>query len=287
MYAAKNDKYTLLVLPDDDAPNPREDCDCFGKMVCWHRRYNLGDDHDYEEPIDFLRDLYSSAVDDGGKRLVSFLKSHKAHGAYLEYNRSTHEWDLFERCWWRSDSESSWDCFYSVPESQLNDTDEFFDHMLEALSITDLKTLIAEREDIAILPLFLYDHSVQSISTASFIGRAQHAEWDSGQVGYIYADRKAILENFGTVNAETREKAENRLHSEVETYDQYLRGECYGFRLYEDGEEIDSCWGFLGDVDDWREDVKSYLPAEAQPLADELEYTCESEDVYLRKCAAA
>ena len=287
MYAAKNDKYTLLMLPDDDAPNPREDCDCFGKMVCWHRRYNLGDDHDYEEPIDFLRDLYSRAVDDGGKRLVSFLKSRKAHGAYLEYNRSTHEWDLFERCWWRADSDFPWDCFYSAPESRLNDADEFFDHMLEALSITDLKTLIAEREDIALLPLFLYDHSVQSISTASFIGRAQHAEWDSGQVGYIYADRKAILDDFGAVNAETCEKAENLLCAEVESYDQYLRGECYGFRVYEDGEEIDSCWGFLGDVDDWCEDVKSYLPADAQPLADELEYTCESEDVYLRKCAAA
>ena len=73
-----------------------------------------------------------------------------------------------------------------MSESQLNDADEFFDRMLEALSITDLKTLIAEREDIAILPLFLYDHSVQSISTASFIGRAQHAEWDSGQVGYLH-----------------------------------------------------------------------------------------------------
>ena len=106
-------------------------------------------------------------------------------------------------------------------------------------------------------------------------------------MGYIYADRKTILENFGAVNAETREKAENLLRSEVETYDQYLRGECYGYQLYEDGEEIDSCWGFLGDIDDWREDVKSYLPAEAQPLADELEYTCEPEDVYLRKCTAA
>ena len=107
------------------------------------------------------------------------------------------------------------------------------------------------------------------------------------QVPYIYADRKAILENFSAVNTETHEKAENLLRAEVETYDQYLRGECYGFQLYEAGEEIDSCWGFLGDVDDWREDVKSYLPAEAQPLADELEYTCESEDVYLRKCAIA
>ena len=89
------------------------------------------------------------------------------------------------------------------------------------------------------------------------------------------------------MNTEIREKAENLLRTEVETYDQYLRGECYGFQLYEDGEEIDSCWGFLGGGCGWREEVKSYLTAEAQPLADELEYTCESEDVYLRKCAAA
>jgi len=287
MYAARNDKYTLLVLPDDDPINPRENGGCFGRMVCWHRRYALGEEHDYDEPIDFLREIYRSAVDDGGRRLVAFLKSREAHGGYLEYNRSTRKWDLYERCWWRSDSESPWDSFYSAPKAELNDTGEFFDRMLEALSITDLKTLIAEREDVAILPLFLYDHSVQSISTSSFIGRAQHAEWDSGQVGYICADRKAILDNFGAVNAETHEKAENLLRAEVETYDLYLRGECYGFRLYEDGEETDACWGFLGDVDDWRDDMKSYLPVDARTLADELEFTCESEQTYLRKHPAA
>lgn len=28
---------------DDNPSNPREDCDNFGRMVCWHRRYRLSD----------------------------------------------------------------------------------------------------------------------------------------------------------------------------------------------------------------------------------------------------
>lgn len=286
MYAATEGQYTLLVLPDSDPPNPREG-GCFGRIVCWHRRYRLGEAHDYDAPIDFLRELYRGAVDDGGKRLVSFLKSGKARDARLEYNRSTREWALYERCWWHSDSESPWECFCSAPEAQLNDPGAFLDDMLAALAIDDLKALLAEREDVVILPLFLYDHSVQSLSTAPFIGRAPHAEWDSGQAGYIYADRKALLDNYGPMTPQTRKQAEALLRAEVEVYDRYLRSECYGFRLYEDGEETDSCWGFLGEPEDWLEDLKACLPAEAQALADKLEYTYESEDSYLKKHLAA
>lgn len=46
MYAATKGKYTLLVLEDSDPMNPREDCEPFGKMVCWHSRYQLGDVHE-------------------------------------------------------------------------------------------------------------------------------------------------------------------------------------------------------------------------------------------------
>ena len=34
---------------------------------------------------------------------------------------------------------------------------------------------------------------------------------------------------------------------QVEEYDHYLTGEVYGFTLYENGEETDSCWGYYGD----------------------------------------
>lgn len=47
------DKYTfkdgtvLEIHQDDDAPNPRKEDDNATKMVCMHRRYKLGDTHDY------------------------------------------------------------------------------------------------------------------------------------------------------------------------------------------------------------------------------------------------
>lgn len=93
------------------------------------------------------------------------------------------------------------------------------------------------------LPLYLYDHSGITMSTGPF-----SCPWDSGQVGFIYVSR----ENAAKEWADTTEKqARNYLCGEVEVYDQYLRGEVYGF-VIEDlcGEEFDSCWGFFGD--DWR-----------------------------------
>ena len=44
-----------------------------------------------------------------------------------------------------------------------------------------------------------------------------------------------------------RERAFDRMRAEVEEYDHYLQGEVYGFTLYENGEETDSCWDFYGD----------------------------------------
>lgn len=93
------------------------------------------------------------------------------------------------------------------------------------------------------LPLYLYDHSGITISTSSFSCR-----WDSGKVGYIYLTKKKVLEECGgkIVTAKLRERVEGYLKGEVETFDQYIRGDIYGFQVYEDEEEIDSCYGFYG-----------------------------------------
>ena len=99
------------------------------------------------------------------------------------------------------------------------------------------------------------------MSVSSFLGRAQHAEWDSGQVGWIFATPQDIQKEYGDLSKESYEKAENLLKSEVETYDYYLTGQCYGFRLYENGEETDSCWGFLGSFSD----VAKAIAGEALP----------------------
>ena len=44
---------SIRLTTSTDPQNPREDGDTFGKMVCFHGRYNLGDKHQYRTPEEF------------------------------------------------------------------------------------------------------------------------------------------------------------------------------------------------------------------------------------------
>lgn len=92
-----------------------------------------------------------------------------------------------------------------------------------------------EYNPICILPLYLYDHSGITMSTGAF-----SCPWDSGQVGFIYCT-KEDLKRMGT----PKRRAEKVLRGEVETYDNYLTGEIYGYRVDEKGGG-ESCYGFYG-----------------------------------------
>ncbi|MCV6547618.1 MAG: ParB N-terminal domain-containing protein [Cohaesibacter sp.] len=109
----------------------------------------------------------------------------------------------------------------------------------------DTLLLRAERKAV-ILPLFLYDHSGLAMNTTGF-----HCPWDSGQVGFIYATLEEIRKEYDVkrVSAQLRAKVEDVLRNEVATYHEYLSGNIYGYVIEQEGEEIDACWGFLGDYD--------------------------------------
>ncbi len=101
----------------------------------------------------------------------------------------------------------------------------------------EMKSAIIKTErPVVILPVYLMDHSGLSVSTSLF-----GCPWDSGQIGFIFAKRRAALDACGAkrVTGGLRKKAIGWLEGEIETYDKYLRGEVYG---YEYGD--DSCWGF-------------------------------------------
>ena len=106
-----------------------------------------------------------------------------------------------------------------------------------------------EMDALVIVPLYLYDHSGITMSTGSF-----SCPWDSGRVGTIIATRAAILKEYGGQRVTKRmiEKARACLEAEVETYDDYIRGLVYGYTITkgDDEEDVESCWGFLGDYDD-------------------------------------
>ena len=44
---------SLIVSADIDPINPRRDFDPLGTMICWHRRYDLGDPHSFGSPAEF------------------------------------------------------------------------------------------------------------------------------------------------------------------------------------------------------------------------------------------
>jgi hypothetical protein len=97
-----------------------------------------------------------------------------------------------------------------------------------------------------ILPLYLYDHSGITMNTTGF-----SCGWDSGQVGIIFITKAKIREEYSCMRISKKliERVTKYLVGEVETYDQYLTGDVYGFRITDTDteEEIDSCWGFYGD----------------------------------------
>ena len=177
---------TIRIIADRDPESPREWSN-LGRMVCWHRRYNLGD---------------------WGKG--------QRHPEHCDGTPFPDPSDF--RDWWKENGKGG-----------------------------------------VILPLFLYDHSGLTISTGRF-----SCPWDSGQVGYIYATRQMILNEFGgkIVTAKRRSQVEHNLQQEVEAYDQYLTGDVWGFVIEDsEGNSLESCWGFFG---------SEYCKQEALSIADDL-----------------
>jgi|HubBroStandDraft_6_1064221.scaffolds.fasta_scaffold81831_2 hypothetical protein len=109
-----------------------------------------------------------------------------------------------------------------------------------------------------VLPLWLYDHSGISISCGE--RRGQFADrWDSGLVGFVFDTPDGVKECIG--DDATSEQIEAALRAEVAYYDTYLRGEVYGYVVTAPDGTEDSCWGFVGDLDDVKQTAREALAA--------------------------
>lgn len=146
-------KYELVIEHDNDPMNPRTDWDNITTMLCFHKRYDLGDKNPY-----------------------------------------------------KSSDFNSWE------------------EMKEQIE-QDYKVLF-------IKPLYLYDHSGITISTSPF-----GCQWDSGQVGWVIIDEKQLNLMCGKDFERSEEKLNCITDNEVKTYDEYLTGEVYQYKVY----EIETC----------------------------------------------
>lgn len=253
--------YLLKISLDEDAPNPREDYDHLGIMVCWHRHYKLGDDHSYGDPGDFLQELVEKNVSDA--EIIRQAKAGKIHGVKLRYVRAERLWEVQSY----DATFHKWSRWYGYDEPFSRCKSKLADAVRSEMDNHALLKLAAQQ--CCILPVYLFDHSGLHISTHD-LTKWPGGRWDAGQVGWVYADKKTIHAEYGKCGSEEMKRAGEVLAAEVELYDKYLSGECYGFQLYKDGEEMDSCWGFLGEFEEVREDIAEYLPEECRSLMGQL-----------------
>lgn len=176
-------RYELKIVQDESPMNPRTEWDNVTTMLCFHRRYDLGDETHY--------------------------------------------------C---SNNYDGWD--------------EFEEQIRKDYNVLMLK------------PLYMYDHSGITISTSSF-----SCQWDSGQIGFILIEEKQWEKMMGSDMDRSEERLERIIDGEVEDYDKYLRGDVWGYKLYEVNEcnlghehkeLVESCYGFF-DEDDCRSEGESML----------------------------
>jgi len=105
----------------------------------------------------------------------------------------------------------------------------------------ELREHLAETEAL-FLPVYMYDHSGISISTKPF-----SCPWDSGQLGIIFVTKEKVISEYGNFSDSAQLNALNVLQNEVSIYNEFLQGNCYGFKAFDaQGNEVDSCWGFIG-----------------------------------------
>lgn len=96
-------------------------------------------------------------------------------------------------------------------------------------------------DEAVVVNLYLLDHRGITISTSQFASK-----WDSGWVGYIWADPSETSLD--------KEAIREVLEGEIETYDLYLRGEVWGVVVSETcptceqaTEEVGHCFNFFGE----------------------------------------
>lgn len=244
-------------IEQDTTPeNPRYDWDGnIGHMMCWHRNYQLGDykENSYSDNLDFLNNLLRARVSES--TILNFVKNHRAANFLtLDYDRHRKVWVLGQ------------ELRHEIPNFRVIEENEkkewLVDAVIDALLQADKWRLLERHAGIVYLPLFLYDHSGITMNVDGF-----NDPWDSGQVGYIYTDKKTIMQNVGgyyvgnnvdgrfvkTTERNWKKVAYHDMESEVSIYDQYLTGQVYGIITEEfdtdtgTWEEQDSCWGYFSD----------------------------------------
>lgn len=186
-----------------------------------------------------------------------------------EYPESPRKWDNITTIISDAPKNSDWNISDDGWRMDYEEFVEFLHKKLdekcpEVKGLTNINCIIncaSAKNYIVCKPIYMYNHGNRTISLSPFNDR-----WDSSHCGYIFVFKDKILSNFDQATEDNwRDVADEIIKSEINIYDDYIRGEVYDYCLQErhtvehkdlvtgaiwtstEYETVDSCLGFYGD----------------------------------------
>ena len=233
--------YQINIYYDEVPQSPRE-WDNVATFVCNHRRYDLGDRQDMDDCIDELFDKHVNAKD----VVAYFIKSRNAR--WVRNGTEDYDGPYDKYLEWNDGKD------YFGVDDNTPDEDLAYNYINDELTNGEKLMLVEESGNVAILPISMYDHSGITLWLGSTQGHVD-ARWDCSSVGFAYIEKSKAEEEMpqhtqlpDIDNTDWKEWAYEMMEGEMHTYDQYVRGNVYGW-VVENGEDDfeDSCWGYIGD----------------------------------------
>jgi hypothetical protein len=134
-----------------------------------------------------------------------------------------------------------WHRDFTVTRPNYKRPDDILEYVNEDDCDEDRQIKASIREDYHVFTLYAYIHSGVSLSLGASFGGIDPGGWDTSRLGIVLVSREEWPDEGA---------ARTAAMSLVDTWNQYLSGDVYGYTVTdEDGEQLDSCWGFYGDED--------------------------------------
>lgn len=247
---------TINVYYDNDAESPRK-WDNVAVFVCKYGNYSLGDRQDIE---DVIKELFAEHV--SPKAIIDyFVKTRHAELVEGEEGDRSDHYYKYQKKWY----DDSMHDYYIDADSQTDDEDTISCAMADELSEGEKLQLVCDSDDIVVLPIAVYEHSGITMWLGS-VDDHFDSQWDCSDVGFAYIEKETAMKEGALKEGDDwKAWATNRMSSAMKVYDEYLRGECYGYEVEdEDGDFVDGCWGYIGDSK-----VEDSIMPEAKAIIDQ------------------
>lgn len=179
-----------------------------------------------------------------------------------------HEWDnlgtlALKNSGWADEDIDDQESFFKL----LLEEEEFrpWSREYQEWDYYDIDTAKAQRNIEAkyiVLPVYKYEQSGVCYNTSGF-----SCPWDSGQNGFIYVSKEDVRKEYSVkrISKKIHDKVIKQLECEVQTFSDAVSGNVWGYEITdENGDDLDSCWGFIGDA--YSQD--DYIWQEARSVVD-------------------